>query len=514
MHLRLYYWNMISGGFQMEDIRIKDDIFAIKGITCDSRQVKPGYAFIAISGFEEDGNKYISDAINKGASVIFTDKKINEELDNYNIPIVKVKDTRAYLGYLAAKYYDYPSEKIKLIGITGTNGKTTTTHLIYHLLNFDYNHKKDGKKNIKKKDIKIAGLIGTVSVDTGKKIIAGNLTTPAPVKLQQYLNEMVEGGLEYACMEVSSHGIKLKRIMGSKFAVKVGTNISIDHFDLHPDFEEYIDVKKNFLSDSHDSIVLINKDNKYLRSFGKIAKKQIDFAIKKQADVQARHIHKWKFGNKFVYQLNRDLKKDNGKLLTPCKIPIKTKLPGKHNIYNSLIAITIALYYDISIRSIQHFFRSFNGVWRRFQFIFHKNFTIIDDCAHNPGSYKAVFQAIKKMKYNKLIIVNSLRGNRGIRINKKNAETISNWLSQLKNYSLYTSNCSEVVKPIDKVNQNEEKIFLSTLKNNAIKFEHYQQLKPVLKRTINEVEDNDIILLLGPHSMDHAGEMILDMIKS
>ncbi|MFW5991880.1 MAG: Mur ligase family protein [Halanaerobiaceae bacterium] len=490
----------------MNNTGLNEKTPSIKGITCDSRKVKPGYAFVAIRGFKEDGNNYILNAIDRGASVVFTDKNITENIPNKDIPIIKVKDARSYLGYLAASYYEHPSKKLKLIGTTGTNGKTTTTHLIYHLLNYY-------SKNNKNTPKKISGLIGTVNVDTGKEIIPGNLTTPPPVKLQQYLYQMIKSGLKYACMEVSSHGIKLKRISGTKFAVKVATNISIDHYDLHPDFEEYINVKKQFLENSGKTIVLINNDNKYLNSFGIITKNQLNFSIKKYSDIQAKKIQNKQSGNQFIYQLNRHIKREDGSLLAPCKIPIKTNLPGKHNIYNSLIAITIALYYEIPCRTIRYFFHSFNGVWRRFQFIYKKDYTIIDDCAHNPGSYRAVFAAVKKMKYNRLIIVNSLRGNRGVKINKKNAETISKKLLELNKYILYTTNCSEVVKPIDKIKAEEEEIFLQTLKKNNIQFEHYQQLNPALKQALSEVGKNDIILLLGPHSMDHAGEMILEMNK-
>ncbi|MFW6389603.1 MAG: Mur ligase family protein, partial [Halanaerobiales bacterium] len=172
----------------MEELK-EEQIPEHTGITCDSRKVKPGYAFIAITGFKEDGNKYIWEAIEKGASVIFTEKEINLKS---SIPIIKVDNTRTLLGELSAEYYNHPSHNLQLIGITGTNGKTTTTHLIYNLLN----------ANTQK-----SGLIGTVKVDNGSQIIPGKLTTPDPVNLQKNLKTMVNNKLKYACMEVSSHGI-------------------------------------------------------------------------------------------------------------------------------------------------------------------------------------------------------------------------------------------------------------------------------------------------------------------
>ncbi len=487
----------------MENLKSQEEIPNFTGITCDSREVKPGFAFIAISGFITDGNKYINEAIKNGAAVIFTDKKVDtENIPKYDIPIIKVENSRAYLGYLAANYYNYPSDKLKLIGITGTNGKTTTTHLIYNLLN--YKNSTDSSHN------KSAGLIGTVRVDTGKRNIDGNLTTPDPITLQKFLDEMVKNGLKYACMEVSSHGIKLKRIKGAKFAVKVGTNISADHFDLHPNFNEYTNIKREFLEGEDEALVLINNDNKFLRSFGQIAKNQINFAINENTDVVADDIFKWKNGQRFTYHLNRDLHNKNFEI-NPCEIDIKMNLPGRHNIYNALIAITIALYYNVPQNTIKDFFEDFQGIWRRLQYLYNDKFTIIDDCAHNPGSYNAVFSAILNMEFNNLIIVNSLRGNRGTIINKKNAETISSILKNMKNYHLITSNCKDVVKDIDKVSEKEEDSFINILRKNNINFEHCRSLKPALKTALQSVSNNDIILLLGPHAMDHAGELILEM---
>lgn len=478
-------------------MKLEKKIPAIAGITCDSREVKPGYAFVAITGFNKDGNKYIKEAIEKGAGIIFTEKKIKMKSE---VPIIRVKDTRFLLGQLAAEFYDFPSRKLKLIGVTGTNGKTTTTHLIYHLLNY-----KRGKA-------KKAGLIGTVNVDTGRKFYPGDLTTPPPVKLQQYLKEMVDKKLKYACMEVSSHGIKLKRIAGSRFAVKVGTNISIDHYDLHPSFPDYLKVKKAFLQDNNCSLVLINHDDNYLGSLGKLAKNQVNFAIYSEAEVRAEEITNRGYEVEFIYKLNKPLKNEDGQIIPPCRMPVKMKLFGEHNIYNALAAITIALYYGISPELIQEFFRDFQGVWRRLQVIYNNDFTIIDDCAHNPGSYEAVFKTVKKMRYNKIFIINSLRGNRGIKINRENAETISKCLTELGEYQLFTSNCNDVVKPVDLVSREEEKIFLNTLDRYKIKYQHFQELKPTLKLVLKKVTKDNLILLLGPHAMDHAGEMILGMI--
>lgn len=481
----------------MEEIKVLKKIPEFAGVTCDSRQVKPGYAFVAIAGFHQDGNKYIDDAINNGAQIIFTEKELKIQQD---IPVVKVKDTRSLLGNLAARFYGYPSLQLNLIGVTGTNGKTTTTHMIYQLLNF-------------KTDQKKSGLIGTVKVDTGKRTESGDLTTPPPVKMQKLLREMIGNKLQHVCMEVSSHGIELKRIAGCKFAIKVGTNISLDHVDLHPNLNEYIQVKRSFLECNKCQLVIINGDDPYLNSFGKISNYQINYGIINDVEIKARNISKWQMGSQFTYQLNKTLRGKGQNPVPPCQFPIRMKMPGDHNIYNALVATTIALFYGVEIERVQEFFETFPGVWRRLQQIYNDKFTIIDDCAHNPGSYSAVFNAVKKMDYQKLIVVNSLRGNRGTKINEKNAETISQNLAALKNYHLFTSNCTDVVKPIDLVSWQEEEVFLDTLKTHNINYRHYPELEPALKKALCTVAADDLILILGPHSMDQAGDMMLRLIK-
>ncbi len=468
----------------------------INGITCDSREVEPGYAFVAITGYEDDGHNYIDDAIKKGARLIIAEKPVIAG----KAQVIQVEDSRAFLGKMAAQYYNYPSEKIKVVGITGTNGKTTTTHLIYNLINY---------KN------KQAGLIGTVKIDTGNKIIPGNLTTPPSPLLQKYLAEMVANDYKYACMEVSSHGIKLKRVESTRFNIKVGTNITLDHFDLHPDFNEYIRVKKSFLiTENSDTLVLINNDNKHLQQFGKIARNQIDFGINGDTAIKAENIDYKNATTEFDYQLNQKIRVKGNENIAPCQFHIKMLLPGKHNIYNALISITIGLYYGLNPEIIQKFFRNYTGVWRRLQVIYNKEFTIIDDCAHNPGSYNAVFKALVNINYKNLYIVNSLRGNRGEQINQANSEMLSRWLSFLGDYNLYTTNCNDVAKDNDLVTSTEEKIFLDTLRKNQIRFYHFQELKPALQTCLQKIKKGDLILLLGPHAMDEAGKILISLVHA
>jgi len=201
-----------------------NDIF-IRGITCDSRKVEMGYAFVAINGEYYDGNEFIDIAIKNGAVIIYTER----DIENKQVPVIKVDNARMKLSELLNIFYDYPSEKIKLIGVTGTNGKTSTTHIIEEIF------QKAGYRT---------GLIGTVGIKYQHQLLAPSLTTPEPEVLYNILNKMVMDGVEVVIMEVSSHGLKFYRTHGLDFDVAIHTNIEKDHMNIHKTLEDYIETKK------------------------------------------------------------------------------------------------------------------------------------------------------------------------------------------------------------------------------------------------------------------------------
>lgn len=459
------------------------------GVTCNSKKVKPGFAFVAIRGFKHDGNQYIEEACNRGARVIFTETPPAEDLP---IPVIKVRNARKKLAELLCSHYNHPSRQMLVCGITGTNGKTTTTNLLYHL------YREQGGR---------CGLIGTIGTMVGEEIIPPGLTTPDAEQLQKYLAEMVRQGNELAVMEVSSHGIKLDRIWGIDFDLAVITNISRDHFDLHSSFAEYLETKKSFLMNlKNQAIVFINVDDHKLSAFRpEITSRTVSYAINNQdeADAWIGNIRYSPSGTSFrVVVKNRlpGIKED----VEPVTFSCQLGTPGIHNLYNALPSILSALSLGISIPDIKKGLASFPGVWRRLQVIHRGEFTAIDDCAHNPGSYSAVFAALNSFKYRRLIVVNAIRGNRGVKINVENARVIAGKLKKEPNRSLLITSCTDVAREDDRVSSKEKKAFLQVLKEYGIPFTFYQQLDPALEQAIEEAEENDLILLLGAHAMDDA----------
>ena len=346
----------------------------IKGVTCDSRKVKPGFAFVAIKGEREDGNEYIKEAVTNGASVVYTEDNPVEL--PVNTPVIKVDNSRAVLARLLSKFYGFPSEKLSIIGVTGTNGKTTTTFMI---------------ENIFRHAGYSTGLIGTVMIKAGDNYYPHGLTTPDSEELQKYLAEMVDQGVYVVVMEVSSHGLKYQRVDSVRFNTAVHTNISPDHLDAHSSFEEYVSTKKRLFNmlpqgaaaiintdDPHGLELVLDNSKLFILTYGLGAK----------ASITASSIDMNSFGISYTYCLQRSFTSIMGSDVEPQEIPIRLGVPGKHNVYNSLAAATVALLYGIEPKVIQAALKDFKGVWRRMQVIHREDFTVIDDFSHNPGVTK------------------------------------------------------------------------------------------------------------------------------
>ncbi|ADL12599.1 Mur ligase family protein [Acetohalobium arabaticum] len=460
----------------------------ISGVTCDSRKVGAGDAFVAIEGFEDDGNKYIDDAVKQGAEVVYTER----EIDHREVQVVKVDNARKILAQLANQVYNSPSESLELVGVTGTNGKTTTTHLIEKLFS-GYGF--------------TTGLIGTVKIKLGDKVEEADLTTPGADQICNYMDKMVDNNVDIAAMEVSSHGIKLHRVEGLDFDIVVYTNLTKDHLDLHEDFEDYLATKKElFKQAGEESTALINLDDEYAdRIMSGLSAEVITYGFSDRADIQVTEASYDAGGSRFRIESS---------LASPQQFEIELNLLGRHNIYNALAAAAVGLIYGLSVEEIKAQLKEFNPFFRRLEVIYDDKFTIIDDCAHNPGNYRAVFETIKELDYDRLYIINAIRGNRGITVSRENAEIISKYIPDLNLSKLYITSCEKLANKYDVVSDEEREVFLSTLCDSGLEFEYFDYLHPCLNQTLKQVKSNDLIILLGAHAMDQAADLILNLINN
>ncbi len=334
----------------------------------DSRKVKPGCIFFAISGTSSDGHIFIQQAINDGAKVIVCEE-IPQSTSN-DITYVVVEDSAEALGLMAANFYDHPSSKLKLVGVTGTNGKTTVATLLYQLF-LELGFK--------------VGLLSTVQNYINKTIVPATHTTPDPLALNILLSEMVAAGCDYCFMEVSSHAVAQQRIKGLQFIGGVFTNLTHDHLDFHLTFDSYLKAKKGFFDGlDKSSFALVNVDDKNGRVMVQNSKAHVKtYGLKNMADFKARLIE-----NHF-----------SGLLLNIDDQEVWFKMVGAFNAYNLLAAYGTALLLDQDKNKVLTVLSRLSGAEGRFDYIKSPNGIIgIVDYAHTPDAVQNVLSTIQDIR--------------------------------------------------------------------------------------------------------------------
>lgn len=358
----------------------------ITGIENDSRNVSKGNMFIALKGYTVDGHDFIYEAIKRGAICIVVDKDV--QIEENGITLIKVKDTNEVLSNIGSVFYKKPSKKLELIGVTGTNGKTSITYLIKSIFEAESNK---------------IGIIGTMgSIIDGESIDLKN-TTPESLTIQKLLSQMVDRHTEYCIMEVSSHSLDLKRVEDIDFQVGIFTNLTEDHLDYHLTMENYYNSKLKLFNRTKQYNI-INGDDPY----GKRMLKDIDnqvpiitYGIDSSWDIYATGINYHTRGVNFI------LNSPKG------SIPINLKLLGKFSVYNALAAIACGIIYDIDLTTIKKGLESVTGIKGRFEIVpIDKDYSVIIDFAHTPDGLEKVLNTIDQFAEGRKIVIFGAGGNR------------------------------------------------------------------------------------------------------
>jgi len=340
----------------------------IHDVYFDSRKVKKKGLFVAIKGVNSDGHEYIEDTVEGGAIAIIVEQ-IPIDLNN-NITYVQVVSSYNALGLIAANFYKNPSERIKLVGVTGTNGKTTIVSLLYQLFIL-LNHK--------------TGMLSTIENRIFKKVIPSTHTTPDPLQINYLLNQMIKEGCEYCFIEVSSHALAQGRVNGLSFSGGVFTNITQDHLDYHNTFYEYLDIKKSFFDAlNKDAFALVNKDDKNANKMLEGTKAhKLSYALKSLADYRCKVLEK----------------QFEGMLLQINKVDVWVKLIGDFNAYNILSVYAVAKQFGLEDYEVLTALSMLKSAEGRFQFVRNDDaITGIVDYAHTDDALKNVLTAINTIR--------------------------------------------------------------------------------------------------------------------
>lgn len=387
----------------------------LRQIQYDSRKVKNGDLFFCITGFQTDGHKFVSNAIKAGAIALVCEKELKGIPDN--ISVIKVENSRKTLALCAANYYKNPSEKMNLIGVTGTNGKTTITYLILSILN-QIQHK--------------VGLIGTIENRIGDRVLHTERTTPESLDLQELFNEMEQEQISDVVMEVSSHSLALDRVAGCHFDIAIFTNLTQDHLDYHKTMENYRAAKGLLFEMSKAAV--INMDDEagaYMMEKAK-GKKIITTGINKKADLWAENIHITADGVTFTLEYQEK------------EYPVKLNIPGKFSIYNALSAIGACLLMKIPMESILKGLESNSGVPGRLQTVASKKgFNAIVDYAHTPDGLKNILETVQEFVVGKMITIFGCGGDR----DKTKRPIMGEIAGSLSDFCIITSDNPRTEKP-------------------------------------------------------------------
>jgi len=438
-----------------------DTNLEISRIDFDSRAVKEGSLFVAQKGVSVDGHLFIDKAIQLGATSVICEVLPEKKQDN--ITFIQVDDSNTSLAIIASNFYDNPSSKLKLIGVTGTNGKTTIASLLYQL------HKKAGFK---------VGLLSTVQILVDTIAYESTHTTPDSVTINNYLNQMVVQGVTHCFMEVSSHGIHQKRTAGLDFSGGIFTNLSHDHLDYHNSFASYRDVKKIFFDAlPKTAFALTNLDDKNgaVMLQNTRAKKRT-YALKTLADYKAKIIEK----------------SFSGTLLSINGVEVWTKLIGNFNAYN--LAAIIGTAYELGMDKLEALtiVSQLESVSGRFEhFVSDTGVIAIVDYAHTPDALKNVLETINDIRTTteKLITVVGCGGNR----DKTKRPKMAHIASQLSTQSIFTSDNPRTENPETIL----EEMQVGVSKENLIKTITISDRRQAIKTACKFSEAGDILLIAG-----------------
>ncbi len=359
----------------------------VKSLQFDSRRITPGDVFVAFTGGTIDGHEFINDAVAKGAIAVVGTR----EYENINVPYIRVDNSREAMAYLAAAFYDHPARKMTMIGVTGTDGKTTTSNLVYEIL------KTAGLQ---------AGLISTVNAVIGDEIVdtGFHVTTPESIDVQRYLARMVDAGITHVVLETTSHGLAQHRVAACEFDIAVVTNITHEHLDYHGSYEEYRAAKGSlFTSLAQTSIkpqgnlrlAILNHDDisfDYLSTL--VTTPQVSYGINEVGDLRAKEIVSSPGGVDFTVTISQQ------------QFRVHCNLPGRFNVSNCLAAIAVGQALGIDIHTVIEGIGRLAGVPGRMEVIeMGQPFTAIVDFAHTPNALKVALETAREMNRKRIIAV-------------------------------------------------------------------------------------------------------------
>lgn len=451
---------------RLNDLLKKTDIVAIAadmnievyGVSFDTRTLRAGEIFIAIKGYEYDGHQYIEDAVAKGAMCILC-----EGAPAITTPYVLVRDSRKALATVSAAWFGYPASKLKLVGVTGTNGKTTVTFLTKQII-----EQCTGAK---------VGLIGTNKNMIGDKEFDTERTTPESYEIHKLLKVMADEGCHYVVMEVSSHALQLSRVHGIEFEVGIFTNLSPDHEDFHSSMEDYANVKSRLFSQCRQTAINVDDEYAHVMINGAAYPVMTYSVNDNAADLVGKCIKllmdRVEFGALTIGSLNRTI----------------LRIPGMFSVYNALAAMSAAMLLGIEVERVASVMQTCQGVKGRAEIVpTGRDFTVLIDYAHTPDALENIIQATKGFAKGRVVTLFGCGGDR----DKKKRPLMGAIAMRLSDFVIVTSDNPRTEKPGDIIND-----ILAGLKNTKTPYKVIENRREAIFWALDNVLPGDVLILAG-----------------
>jgi UDP-N-acetylmuramoyl-L-alanyl-D-glutamate--2,6-diaminopimelate ligase len=426
----------------------------------DSRRVKEGTVFICIKGYTVDGHDFAEKAADQGAVAIIAERPLP-----VSIPVIVVTDTKRAMAKLACHFYGNPTQKLHLIGVTGTNGKTTVTHLIEKVM-------QDAKRK--------TGLIGTMYTKVGSRQYETKNTTPESLPLQQLFHEMVDEKVETVMMEVSSHALHLGRVRGCDFNVAVFTNLTPDHLDYHNSMEAYLYAKGLLFAQLgntfQDKVAVLNKDDPASIELSRLTTADVvTYGVKENADVMATNVRITPAGTTFDIHAFGE------------RETISLQLIGMFSVYNALAATAASLVSNVRLRDVKNSLEQVKGVSGRFEPVDEgQNFTVIVDYAHTADSLENVLKTVKEFAAKRIFAIVGCGGDR----DRTKRPVMAQIASTYADRAIFTSDNPRSEDPKQIIQD-----MIAGVNNEQ--YEVIVDRKKAIKQAIKEAEKDDIIVIAG-----------------
>ena len=465
----------------------------VDGIAVDSRQVRPGDLFVAQRGQRTDGARFVSEAVARGAVAACAAEPFSD------LPTLVAADPRGAVPRLAATLYGHPAERLRLVGLTGTLGKTSTALLVQSAL---------AASGVR------VGVIGSLGVRHRGQVADTGMTTPDAPSIHRALRDMVDAGVTTAVLEVTSHGIALKRVAGLTFAVGALTNLVPDeHLDFHGTPEHYLRTKARFFDMLQPGAPLvINRDDTHVRRLvaeAGLTRHRPVITVSAEgepdADVAVSGLRSDATGSVFALEIRRALPCAGGGVLAPGGIPLVLPVLGVHQVANAALAATVALVAGGAPSGVTESLAELAPIRRRMEVVRQSGPAVLDDTVGNPRSVESVFATIRAIPHRGLRVAFGIRGSRGAAINRRLAGALARAVrSTAGPVRLVLTASEDGAGTRDRVREEEREAVLAVLREEGVAFDYEPTLDGAVRRVLEGAGEGDLVLLLGAQGMDGA----------